>query len=225
MSKTYDHQALEVKWQAHWEQHRTFRVADDQTKTKFYYLDMFPYPSGSGLHVGHLEGYTATDIVSRYKRMRGFNVLHTIGWDAFGLPAEQFAVKTGVHPAQTTQENIANFRRQMQRVGLSYDWDREVDTTDPDYYRWTQWIFLPLHRRRGRVRARRGPGRAAHLHHAPRHAVRRDVHGAGARAPARRRPDVARAGRSGERLPRRGGAEERAVAPGGKGEDRRVHGR
>ena len=108
---------------------------------------MFPYPSGSGLHVGHLEGYTATDIVSRYKRMRGFNVLHPMGWDAFGLPAEQYAVKTGIHPAITTAQNIATFKRQMKRVGLSYDWDREFSTTDPDYYRWTQWIFLKLFKR------------------------------------------------------------------------------
>src|SRR5580765_1826654 len=147
MSKTFDHCAIEVKWQAYWEQHRTFRVADDQTLPKFYCLDMFPYPSGSGLHVGHLEGYTATDIVSRYKRMRGFNVLHPMGWDAFGLPAEQYAVKTGVHPAITTAQNIDTFRRQMKRVGLSYDWEREVNTTDPDYYRWTQWIFLKLFER------------------------------------------------------------------------------
>src|SRR5213593_2013928 len=147
MSKTYDHHAIEVKWQAYWEQHRTFRVADDQAKPKFYCLDMFPYPSGSGLHVGHLENYTATDIVSRYKRMRGFNVLHPMGWDAFGLPAEQYAVRTGVHPAKTTAENIATFRRQMKRLGLSYDWEREVNTTDPKYYRWTQWIFLKLFER------------------------------------------------------------------------------
>lgn len=144
MSKTYDHHAIEAKWQAYWEEHRPFRAMDDPTKPKFYCLDMFPYPSGSGLHVGHLEGYTATDIVSRYKRMRGFNVLHPMGWDAFGLPAEQYAVKTGIHPAITTAQNIATFKRQMKRVGLSYDWDREISTTDPDYYRWTQWIFLQL---------------------------------------------------------------------------------
>jgi leucyl-tRNA synthetase len=147
MSKTYDHHALEVKWQAYWDEHRTFRVTEDPGKPKFYCLDMFPYPSGSGLHVGHLEGYTATDIVSRYKRMRGFNVLHPMGWDAFGLPAEQYAVKTGIHPAITTAQNIATFKRQMKRVGLSYDWDRELSTTDPDYYRWTQWIFLKLFER------------------------------------------------------------------------------
>jgi leucyl-tRNA synthetase len=147
MSKTYDHHALEVKWQAYWEKHRTFRVTDDRAKPKFYCLDMFPYPSGSGLHVGHLEGYTATDIVSRYKRMRGFNVLHPMGWDAFGLPAEQYAVKTGIHPVVTTAENIATFKRQMKRVGLSYDWEREISTIDPDYYRWTQWIFLKLFER------------------------------------------------------------------------------
>lgn len=147
MGKGYDHHALEVKWQAYWETHRPFRALYDPAKPKFYCLDMFPYPSGSGLHVGHLEGYTATDIVSRYKRMRGFNVLHPMGWDAFGLPAEQYAVKTGVHPALTTAQNIATFKRQMKRVGLSYDWERELSTTDPGYYRWTQWIFLKLYER------------------------------------------------------------------------------
>lgn len=147
MSKTFDHHAIEAKWQAYWEEHRPFRATDDRSKPKFYCLDMFPYPSGSGLHVGHLEGYTATDIVSRYKRMKGFNVLHPMGWDAFGLPAEQYAVKTGVHPATTTAQNIATFKRQMKRVGLSYDWEREISTTDPDYYRWTQWIFLKLYER------------------------------------------------------------------------------
>ena len=147
MSKGYDHRAIETKWQQYWEDHRTFRVADDRKKPKFYCLDMFPYPSGSGLHVGHLEGYTATDIVSRYKRMKGFNVLHPMGWDAFGLPAEQYAVKTGIHPAKTTADNIATFKRQMKRVGLSYDWERELSTTDPGYYRWTQWIFLKLFER------------------------------------------------------------------------------
>jgi len=147
MSKTYDHHTIEAKWQRFWEQHRTFRTLDDRSKPKFYCLDMFPYPSGSGLHVGHLEGYTATDIVSRYKRMKGFNVLHPMGWDAFGLPAEQYAVKTGVHPSVTTAENIETFKRQMKQVGLSYDWDREFSTTDPDYYRWTQWIFLKLYER------------------------------------------------------------------------------
>jgi leucyl-tRNA synthetase len=147
MNKTYDHRAIEAKWQAYWEQERPFRAEEDRFRPKFYCLDMFPYPSGSGLHVGHLEGYTATDIVSRYKRMRGFNVLHPMGWDAFGLPAEQYAVKTGIHPAITTAENIATFKRQMKRVGLSYDWEREISTTDPDYYRWTQWIFLQLFKR------------------------------------------------------------------------------
>jgi leucyl-tRNA synthetase len=147
MSRPYDHQAVETRWQAYWERDRTFRATEDPAKPKFYCLDMFPYPSGSGLHVGHLEGYTATDIVSRYKRMRGFNVLHPMGWDAFGLPAEQYAVKTGVHPAITTAENIATFKRQMKRAGLSYDWERELSTTDPGYYRWTQWIFLKLFER------------------------------------------------------------------------------
>jgi leucyl-tRNA synthetase len=147
MSKGYDHHVIEAKWQDYWEEHRPFRALDDSSKPKFYCLDMFPYPSGSGLHVGHLEGYTATDIVSRYKRMRGFNVLHPMGWDAFGLPAEQYAVKTGIHPAITTAQNIATFKRQMKRLGLSYDWDRELSTTDPEYYRWTQWIFVKLFER------------------------------------------------------------------------------
>jgi leucyl-tRNA synthetase len=147
MSNTYDHHSIEPKWQAYWETQKSFRASDEPGRPKFYCLDMFPYPSGSGLHVGHLEGYTATDIVSRYKRMRGFNVLHPMGWDAFGLPAEQYAVKTGVHPAITTTQNIATFKRQMKRAGLSYDWDRELSTTDPDYYRWTQWIFLKLFER------------------------------------------------------------------------------
>jgi len=147
MGKAYDHRTVEAKWQAYWEEQGTFRVMEDPARPKFYCLDMFPYPSGSGLHVGHLEGYTATDIVSRYKRMRGFNVLHPMGWDAFGLPAEQYAVKTGIHPTMTTAENIATFRRQMKRAGLSYDWEREISTTDPSYYRWTQWTFLKLFER------------------------------------------------------------------------------
>src|SRR5262249_46352272 len=137
MSNSYPFADVEPRWQRYWIEHKTFRVREDPARPKFYCLDMFPYPSGAGLHVGHIEGYTATDILSRFKRMRGWNVLHTTGWDAFGLPAEQYAVKTGIHPAITTQENIANFRRQMQRAGLSYDWDREVNTTDPEYYRWT----------------------------------------------------------------------------------------
>ncbi|MHB1562051.1 MAG: leucine--tRNA ligase [Isosphaeraceae bacterium] len=142
----YHPQRIEPKWQAVWERDRTFRAVDgDTSKPKLYILDMFPYPSGAGLHVGHPEGYTATDILCRYKRMRGFNVLHPMGWDAFGLPAEQFAVKENVHPRITTQQNINEFRRQIKSLGFSYDWDREVDTTDPNYYKWTQWIFLQIH--------------------------------------------------------------------------------
>jgi leucyl-tRNA synthetase len=147
MSKRYPFADVEPKWQAYWEEHATFRTTEVAGRPKYYCLDMFPYPSGAGLHVGHLEGYVASDIVSRYKRMRGFNVLHPMGWDAFGLPAEQYAVKTGIHPAITTAENISTFRRQMKRSGLSYDWSREINTTDPDYYRWTQWIFLKLFER------------------------------------------------------------------------------
>ncbi len=145
--KRYPYAEVEPRWQKLWEESKLFRAIDFSPKPKFYCIDFFPYPSGSGLHVGHLEGYTATDILCRYKRMRGFNVLHCTGWDAFGLPAEQYAVKTGVHPAITTRQNIDTFRRQMKRAGLSHDWDREVDTTDPAYYRWTQWIFLKLFER------------------------------------------------------------------------------
>jgi leucyl-tRNA synthetase len=140
----YDAQALEAKWQAYWDQHQTFRAELDLAKPKQYVLDMFPYPSGDGLHVGHPEGYTATDIVCRYQRMRGKNVLHPMGWDAFGLPAEQHAIKTGTHPRITTEKNIATFKRQLKSLGFSYDWSREIATTDPDYVRWTQWIFLQL---------------------------------------------------------------------------------
>ncbi len=137
--------SIEPKWQAFWESNKTFKTVTDATKPKYYILDMFPYPSGAGLHVGHPEGYTATDILARYRRMLGFNVLHPMGWDAFGLPAEQFAIETGTHPRATTERNINNFRRQIQSLGFSYDWDREVDTTNPGYYKWTQWIFLLLY--------------------------------------------------------------------------------
>ncbi|MTI89114.1 MAG: leucine--tRNA ligase [Balneolaceae bacterium] len=136
---------IETKWQKYWLENKTFETPTDTSKPKYYVLDMFPYPSGAGLHVGHPEGYTATDIIARYKRMNGFNVLHPIGWDAFGLPAEQYAVKTGTHPRTTTEKNINKFREQLQAIGFSYDWDREVNTTDPDYYKWTQWIFLKLY--------------------------------------------------------------------------------
>jgi leucyl-tRNA synthetase len=142
---TYNPKAVEPRWQRFWEEHKTFRTPDVADKPKFYILDMFPYPSGSGLHVGHPEGYTATDMLARYKRMRGFNVLHPMGWDAFGLPAEQYAIETGTHPRETTQRNINTFRRQIKSLGFSYDWDREVDTTDPHYFKWTQWIFLVLY--------------------------------------------------------------------------------
>ena len=143
----YDPHAIESRWQAYWLEHETFRAEIDPAKPKFYILDMFPYPSGDGLHVGHPEGYTATDIVARYKRMRGFNVLHPMGWDAFGLPAEQYAIKTGTHPRITTRRNVENFKRQIQSLGFSYDWAREIDTTDPGYVKWTQWIFRLLHER------------------------------------------------------------------------------
>lgn len=147
MAREYDFTAIEKKWQHYWETNRTFRAIDLDPKPKYYVLDMFPYPSGAGLHVGHPEGYTATDIVCRYRRMKGFNVLHPMGWDAFGLPAEQYAVETGTHPAVTTRKNIDNFRRQIKSLGFSYDWDREIDTTSPDYFKWTQWIFMQLHKK------------------------------------------------------------------------------
>ncbi|QDV28372.1 Leucine--tRNA ligase [Planctopirus ephydatiae] len=140
----YDAARIEPKWQAYWDQHATFRTEMDVSKPKMYVLDMFPYPSGDGLHVGHPEGYTATDITCRFARMRGKNVLHPMGWDAFGLPAEQYAVETGTHPRITTEKNIATFKRQLKSLGFSYDWERELATTDPDYVRWTQWIFLQL---------------------------------------------------------------------------------
>ncbi len=140
----YDHRAIEARWQREWLEKRTFRAVDFDARPKYYVLDMFPYPSGDGLHVGHPEGYTATDIVARYRRMRGYNVLHPIGWDAFGLPAEQYAVRTGTHPRETTDRNIRRFREQIRSLGFSYDWDREIDTTAVEYYRWTQWIFLKL---------------------------------------------------------------------------------
>ncbi|TYP94976.1 leucyl-tRNA synthetase [Fodinibius salinus] len=142
---SYNPDKIESKWQQYWQNNKTFKTPENHDKPKYYALDMFPYPSGSGLHVGHPEGYTATDILARYKRMNGFNVLHPIGWDAFGLPAENYAVKTGTHPRETTKENINRFREQLQSLGFSYDWDREVNTTDPDYYKWTQWIFLKLY--------------------------------------------------------------------------------
>ncbi|WP_341278446.1 leucine--tRNA ligase [Paenibacillus sp. FSL H8-0537] len=141
----YNPLMVEPKWQKYWDENKTFATKEEAGKPKFYALDMFPYPSGSGLHVGHPEGYTATDIVSRYKRLRGFNVLHPMGWDAFGLPAEQHALDTGQHPREITFKNIDNFRRQIKSLGFSYDWDREFSTTDPDYYKWTQWIFIQLY--------------------------------------------------------------------------------
>ncbi|WP_127568067.1 leucine--tRNA ligase [Paenibacillus xylaniclasticus] len=143
----YNPLVIEPKWQRYWDDNKTFATKEEPNKPKFYALDMFPYPSGAGLHVGHPEGYTATDIVSRYKRMRGYNVLHPMGWDAFGLPAEQHALDTGQHPRDITVKNINNFRRQIKSLGFSYDWEREFSTTDPDYYKWTQWIFIQLYKR------------------------------------------------------------------------------
>ncbi|GEK35117.1 leucine--tRNA ligase [Kurthia sibirica] len=141
---SFNHQKIEKKWQGFWDKNETFETVNDNSKPKFYALDMFPYPSGSGLHVGHPEGYTATDILSRFKRMQGYNVLHPMGWDAFGLPAEQYALDTGNDPAEFTLTNIATFKRQIQELGFSYDWKREINTTDPEYYKWTQWIFVQL---------------------------------------------------------------------------------
>jgi leucyl-tRNA synthetase len=143
----YDHRTVEPKWQQRWREARLHRTTYDPRRPKYYALDMFPYPSGSGLHVGHAEGYTATDIITRWKRMQGWNVLHPMGWDAFGLPAENYAIKTGIHPRITTTQAIANFRQQIDALGLAYDWDRELNTTDPGYVKWTQWIFLQLFKR------------------------------------------------------------------------------
>ncbi len=142
---TYNPKIIEEKWQKQWQENDINHVDDFSDKKKYYVLDMFPYPSGLGLHVGHFKGYVATDIVARMKRMKGFDVLHPIGWDAFGLPAENFAIKTGIHPSVTTEKNISNIKKQLQEVGLSYNWDREINTTDPEYYKWTQWIFLKLY--------------------------------------------------------------------------------
>ena len=159
--KQYPFDLIESKWQRFWDEQETFRAWNpgeaapeshpfrkrhgQALPPKFYILDMFPYPSGAGLHVGHPEGYTATDILARYKRQRGYNVLHPMGWDAFGLPAEQYAIRTGQHPRKTTEENIATFKKQIQSLGFSYDWSREIDTTDPEYFKWSQWIFLKLY--------------------------------------------------------------------------------
>ncbi len=162
--RQYPCHLIEPKWQQHWDEHQTFRAfnpseivpsdhpfaqrhghANPVSVPKFYILDMFPYPSGAGLHVGHPEGYTATDILARYKRAQGLHVLHPMGWDAFGLPAEQYAIKTGQHPRKTTEQNVCTFKRQIKSLGFSYDWSREIDTTDPDYFKWTQWIFLKLY--------------------------------------------------------------------------------
>ena len=141
----YNPSDIESKWQSYWQDNKTFRAEFPSTKPKYYSLCMFPYPSGSGLHVGHPLSYTAIDIISRYKRMKGFNVLNPMGWDAFGLPAERAAVREGRHPAKITKENVGNFKHQLLKLGFSFDWDREVSTSDVNYYRWTQWIFLKLH--------------------------------------------------------------------------------
>ena len=141
---TYDYKRIESYWQNYWLNQNTFKVEVDQSKPKFYVLDMFPYPSGAGLHVGHPLGYISSDIYTRYKKLKGFNVLHPMGFDAFGLPAEQYAIQTGQHPAETTETNIKRYKEQLVKIGLAYDWDREVKTCDPDYYKWTQWTFIQL---------------------------------------------------------------------------------
>src|SRR5690554_5523751 len=141
---SYNHQEIEKRWQKYWEENKVFKTTVDPNKPKFYIMDMFPYPSGEGLHVGHPEGYTATDILARMKRMQGYNVLHPMGWDAFGLPAEQYAINTGNDPKIFTDQNIERFKKQLLSLGLSYDWNREIKTSDPNYYKWTQWIFTKL---------------------------------------------------------------------------------
>src|SRR3982750_2296559 len=140
----YDFRRIEKDWHQHWKDTHAYRVTNDFSRPKYYVLDMFPYPSGAGLHVGHPLGYIASDIFSRYKRLKGFNVLHPMGYDSFGLPAEQYAIQTGQHPAVTTEANIATYRRQLDQIGFSFDWSREVRTSSPDYYKWTQWIFMQL---------------------------------------------------------------------------------
>ena len=143
---TYNHKEIESKWQKYWEENKTFKTdVWDFSKPKYYALDMFPYPSGVGLHAGHPEGYTATDIIARMKRMQGYNVLHPMGFDSFGLPAEQFAITTGNHPAIFTRKNIETFKTQLKLLGFSYDWDREISTCEPDFYKWTQWIFKNMY--------------------------------------------------------------------------------
>src|SRR6185295_3147989 len=143
--RPYDHKEIEKKWQAKWKEEGLYRTDDSSNKPKHYVLDMFPYPSGAGLHVGHVEGYTATDVYSRFKRMQGFTVLHPMGWDSFGLPAENYAIKTGVPPLETTEKSIQTFTDQINRLGLSYDWSREVAAHRPEYYRFTQWFFLLMY--------------------------------------------------------------------------------
>ncbi|MBO4341141.1 MAG: class I tRNA ligase family protein, partial [Bacteroidales bacterium] len=140
----YDFKSIEARWQKWWADEKTYRAKEDGGKPKYYVLDMFPYPSGAGLHVGHPLGYIASDIFARYKRLKGFNVLHPMGYDAFGLPAEQYAIQTGQHPEITTRDNVARYRKQLDRIGFSFDWDREFRTCDPDYYKWTQWAFLKM---------------------------------------------------------------------------------
>lgn len=143
---SYTFQEIEKKWQAFWKEHNTYRVTETTDKKKYYILDMFPYPSGAGLHVGHPLGYIASDIFARYKKHQGFNVLHPMGYDSFGLPAEQYAIQTGQHPAITTENNIARYREQLDKIGFCYDWEREVRTSSPEYYQWTQWIFTTIYR-------------------------------------------------------------------------------
>jgi len=145
MSDSYNHQNIESKWLHAWKTSDLYRVKEQPDKSKFYCLDFFPYPSGEGLHVGHCRNYVPTDVISRYMRMRGYNVLHPMGWDAFGEPTEQFAIQHGIHPRETTDKNTVNFRRQMEIIGTSYDWSREIDSSKPEFYRWTQWIFLKLY--------------------------------------------------------------------------------
>src|SRR4029078_6896147 len=140
----YNFKEIEHKWQKVWKEKQTFKADNNSPKPKYYVLDMFPYPSGAGLHVGHPLGYIASDIIARYKRIKGFNVLHPMGFDSFGLPAEQYAVQTGQHPAVTTEKNIETYKKQLKNIGFSFDWDKEVRTSDPAYYKWTQWIFIQL---------------------------------------------------------------------------------